>query len=143
MPLFAARTRYSLVKGERIVRFVLTAWLREFLGLILCCNFILRQSMCLLLVYQCGTQLTLSLCLFFSFNVFNQTLQMVFFNWSIRKKDNSCVCLNCFFYGIIYVFLDSPKMLIHWTRHLFFIELRMECCIFKAKVFISLLKSLG
>jgi hypothetical protein len=29
MPLFAARTRYSLVKGERIVRFVLTAWLRD------------------------------------------------------------------------------------------------------------------
>ncbi|KAK7845864.1 putative calcium-transporting atpase 13 [Quercus suber] len=28
MPLFAARTRYSLVKGERIVRSVLTAWLR-------------------------------------------------------------------------------------------------------------------
>jgi hypothetical protein len=29
MPLFAARTRYSLVKGERIVRFVLTARLRD------------------------------------------------------------------------------------------------------------------
>jgi hypothetical protein len=28
MPLIAARTRYSLVKGERIVRFVLTARLR-------------------------------------------------------------------------------------------------------------------
>ncbi|KAF7833781.1 Mitochondrial chaperone BCS1 [Senna tora] len=30
MPLKAASTRYSLVKGERIVRFVLTAWLRDF-----------------------------------------------------------------------------------------------------------------
>ena len=30
MLLFAARTRYSLVKGERIVRFVLTAQLRAF-----------------------------------------------------------------------------------------------------------------
>ena len=30
MPLIAARTRYSLVKGERIVRFVLTARLRAF-----------------------------------------------------------------------------------------------------------------
>ena len=29
MPLFAACTRYSLVKGERIVRFVLTARLRD------------------------------------------------------------------------------------------------------------------
>jgi hypothetical protein len=29
MPLFAASTRYSLVKGERIVRFVLTARLRD------------------------------------------------------------------------------------------------------------------
>ena len=32
MPLFAACTRYSLVKGERIVRFVLTARLRGLLG---------------------------------------------------------------------------------------------------------------
>ena len=31
MLLFAARTRYSLVKGERIVRSVLTAQLRELL----------------------------------------------------------------------------------------------------------------
>ncbi|OVA19510.1 Ubiquitin conjugation factor E4 [Macleaya cordata] len=30
MPLCAASTRYSLVKGERIVRSVLTAWLRAF-----------------------------------------------------------------------------------------------------------------
>ncbi len=30
MPLFAASTRYSLVKGERIVRSVLTAWLRDY-----------------------------------------------------------------------------------------------------------------
>ena len=30
MPLFAACTRYSLVKGERIVRYVLTAWLHGF-----------------------------------------------------------------------------------------------------------------
>jgi len=32
MPLFAASTRYSLVKGERIVRSVLTAWLRDLLS---------------------------------------------------------------------------------------------------------------
>jgi len=32
MPLSVESTRYSLVKGERIVRFVLTTWLREFLG---------------------------------------------------------------------------------------------------------------
>ena len=30
MPVSAASTRYSLVKGERIVRFVLTARLRDF-----------------------------------------------------------------------------------------------------------------
>ena len=30
MPFKAPRTRYSLVKGERIVRFVLNAWLRGF-----------------------------------------------------------------------------------------------------------------
>ncbi|KAH0979809.1 hypothetical protein GBA52_006986 [Prunus armeniaca] len=29
MPFKATRTRYSLVKGERIVRFVLDAWLRK------------------------------------------------------------------------------------------------------------------
>ncbi|CAB4269733.1 unnamed protein product [Prunus armeniaca] len=32
MPLIAAGTRYSLVKGERIVRSVSTAWLRGFLA---------------------------------------------------------------------------------------------------------------
>ena len=31
MPLKTPRTRYSLVKGERIVRYVLNAWLRKFL----------------------------------------------------------------------------------------------------------------
>ncbi|KAK4375695.1 hypothetical protein RND71_006372 [Anisodus tanguticus] len=30
MPLFATNTRYSLVKGERIIRYVFIAWLREF-----------------------------------------------------------------------------------------------------------------
>jgi len=30
MPLGVESTRYSLVKGERIVRFVLTTWLRDF-----------------------------------------------------------------------------------------------------------------
>ncbi|KAK9008280.1 hypothetical protein V6N11_075180 [Hibiscus sabdariffa] len=34
MPLSATSTRYSLVKGERIVRSVFTAWLREFPSLI-------------------------------------------------------------------------------------------------------------
>ncbi|XP_055814370.1 annexin D3-like [Solanum dulcamara] len=33
MPLIEARTRYFLVKGERIVRYVLAAWLREKCGL--------------------------------------------------------------------------------------------------------------
>jgi hypothetical protein len=32
MPLDVASTRYSLVKGERIVRFVLTARLRDLLS---------------------------------------------------------------------------------------------------------------
>ncbi|WZZ47475.1 hypothetical protein YC2023_043734 [Brassica napus] len=31
MPLSMENTRYSLVKGERIFRFVLTTWLRDFL----------------------------------------------------------------------------------------------------------------
>ncbi|KAK4375693.1 hypothetical protein RND71_006370 [Anisodus tanguticus] len=30
MSLFATNTRYSLVKGERIIRYVFFAWLREF-----------------------------------------------------------------------------------------------------------------
>ncbi|KAM1719385.1 hypothetical protein ACFX12_021203 [Malus domestica] len=30
MPILAVHTRFSLVKGERIIRFVLTAWLRDF-----------------------------------------------------------------------------------------------------------------
>ncbi|KAM1498232.1 hypothetical protein PS1_021456 [Malus domestica] len=30
MPILTVHTRYSLVKGERIIRFVLTAWLRDF-----------------------------------------------------------------------------------------------------------------
>ena len=30
MPIYTTSTRYSLVKGERIVRFVLIAWLRAF-----------------------------------------------------------------------------------------------------------------
>jgi hypothetical protein len=54
MPLFAARTRYSLVKGERIVRFVLTArlrgWGEPLISLIMhvLCNDFLAP-------FQCGT----------------------------------------------------------------------------------------
>ena len=33
MPLSVESTRYSLVKGERIVRFVLTTWLRDLIRL--------------------------------------------------------------------------------------------------------------
>ena len=56
MPLYAASTRYSLVKGERIVRFVLTARLRA-LSNRLRLDFIVGLLASVALLIRCGTNL--------------------------------------------------------------------------------------
>ena len=75
MPLWAASTRYSLVKGERIVRSVLTARLRVF-QLICTASLNRHWTNSLTNFFRCGKfsfQKLLSLCLFsFSFGLLLQ-----------------------------------------------------------------------
>jgi len=53
MPLGVESTRYSLVKGERVVRFVLTTWLREFFMLRVKCIYTIISTM-KILAFRCG-----------------------------------------------------------------------------------------
>lgn len=83
MPLFATRTRYSLVKGERIVRFVLTAWLREFCS-VTTLQFYMTTTSNLLVLYRCGTLLVASLLISLS------NIALFFTSHSNRSINLSC-----------------------------------------------------